>query len=409
MKYSKIKKGLLLMSLTTALQAEISWVQPPKQIQLESMAIEKSAMMNTEQQAVSYNQSLLGQHDISGQNDGFVTESKQYWLDAKGAELSQGVNLALTSATAIIRINPLDSSMQKNAIEPNQLALTFSGKEIVPELFVNATQLKAAGMPVNDETVAFKVNAQPGELTVKLSGISNPSDAYVIHVFEPESDHVLSLTTNKQRYNSGSDIMVKANLKHVNEHKDMQVSGYISTPKGEKFTDLKFTLTNDGSYQALLPALKGKPMTHGLWEVHTVTEAQVDGLKVMRDASTAFAVNMATARFSGELLMTEKQLGIGVESTMPSRYEVRGVLYGMDDLGEQQPIALMMAAKWLDQGQSMIQFDVPLDLIEQSGYQGPYQIKQLELKNQSLMTPVQMVESGIRLIALPEIDINRLK
>lgn len=409
MKFTKIKNGLLLLSLSTVLQAEVSWVQTPEQLPLESMAIEKTAMSNTEQQSVTYNQSLLGQHDLKWQNTGYVTESKQYWLDVKGAELSQGVNLPLTSSTAIVRINPLVSGTVKSTIESNQLELSTSGKTIEPELFVNASQLKAAGMAVNEETVAFKVNAQPGELALKLTGIRNPSDAFVIHVFEPDSDHVLSLSTNKQRYNSASDFIVKANLSHYGEHKEVQVNGYITTPTGEKFSDLKFSMNQDGGYQAEVSAIKGLPMTQGLWEVHTITEAQIDGLKVMRDASTAFAVNMATARFSGELTMTDKQLGIGIENSMPSRYEVRGVLYGLDDLGEQQPIALMMAAKWLKKGQSTIQLELPLNLIDQSGYQGPYHIQQLELKNQSLMAPVQLVEQGIRLVSLPQTDSNRVK
>ena len=223
----------------------------------------------------------------------------------------------------------------------------------------------------------------------------------MVHVFEPESHHVLALSTTKQNYLSGEDIVVKAELSEFGESLPLKAAGYITTPSGEKVHDLLFKTDEKGGFQAVLNGLKGQSLTGGLWEVHTVTETNVNGQKIMRDASTAFAVNLASAQFSGELSVNRGQLNFGIQNVLAARYEISGTLLGHDEKGQKQPIALMMVAQWLEAGQTSLSFDWPVGLVKSSGLKPPFVISQLALKNQSSMVPVQRMEAGVEISALP--------
>ncbi|MEZ5471164.1 MAG: hypothetical protein R3E90_05240 [Marinicella sp.] len=395
-----MKINLLLLSFCGLAHAEISWVNQPVQQALVDTSQFVNKSRQSEQPAISYNQPLLGTSGIEYQNQGFAVASKQFWLDTNANELSKGLTIPLTSEIAIIRINPLDVSAQTKSVAAEQLELSIKGHTIEPAVFVDANQLKATGMPVSEHTVAFKVEAQPGNLLVKLNGLTKSNTNYVLHVFEPESEHVLKLSTTHQRYDSGADVVIITAIETNQSVQAMKVDGYLTNPLGEKVADLKFKADQQGGYQAVIPKMQGQSLQGGLWEVHTVTESQVNGLKVMRDASTAFAVNMATARFSGSLGMDEKQISVGIENALPARYEIRGILYGTDHSGDKQPIALMMSAKWLNTGDDAMSFELPINLIEQSGLKAPYTVEQLELKNQTDLVPVQMEINGFEITEL---------
>jgi len=400
-----------LLTCSLIAHAEVSWIKIPEAQNIAAIS-SKFPVNNANQEAVIYNQSLLGQSISSETNLPYQAESRQYWLDTNAQKLSSGLGLPLTSKQAIIRINPLEVDSQTHAIGANQVELFFENEKIMPSVFADAEQLKAVGMPVEDHTIALKVNAHAGQLMLKVNGldVSNKSGnkAYVVHVFEPDSTEVLKLTTDKQSYASGTDVVVKTSMLSNKSSVPMTVNGYITTPNGEKYTDLIFMESKLGEYQAVVPDVKGMSLATGLWEVHTLTEATFKGNKIMRDASTAFAVNLATATFNGDLKTINDSLLIGIDNAQPSRYEVRGVLSGFDVSGEKQAIALLMSAKWLETGHSNIELKLPLALIKESGLTAPFVIEQMSLKNQSLMAPVQHLTEGITIKQLPKIINNGL-
>ena len=118
---------------------------------------------------------------------------------------------------------------------------------------------------------------------------------------------------------------------------------------------------------------------------------------------TAFAVNLASAQFNGQLKAEQGQLNLGIENAVAARYEIRGTLLGHDEGGSKKPIALLMTAQWLEPGQGSLSFDWPVELIELSGLKAPFLIKGVALKNQSLMATVQRVEGGIMLSEIPTV------
>jgi len=395
-----IKSTVFMLLMINSLHAEVSWIATPQSQTLVESAV--VAHKGNHQQAVSFNQSLLGQDELMFQNQGYLAQSKQFWLDVSGAELNKGVQLPLHSDTAVVRISPLETVNNKSW-QPGQLSLTLNDQPIEPTVLATAEQLKAAGMPLGNEAIGFKVQGldDGGDLTLKLPG--NAADAgYIVHVLEPESQHELKLQTGQQQYASGADVVITANLMHHKQAKPAQVQGYVTRPNGEKLQDLAFQKNSDGGYQAVVAGMTGEPLLNGLWEVHIVSTGEHKGRPVLRDASTAFAVHMPTAQFNGQLSNVAQKLSIGIETATPSRYEISGVLMGLNENQEKQAIALMMSAKWLEVGVDAIQLDLPVELMKQSGLTAPYSIEQVTLKNQSLMVPVQSVVQGIRIEALDE-------
>ncbi|WP_223788110.1 DUF4785 domain-containing protein [Marinicella meishanensis] len=395
-----MKKHILITACLTTMAsvspADIQWNETPQAQTLAVFAL-KSTPIKGEQQRVAFNQNLLGQAFTPAANAGYLSQSKQYWLDASGAQLAQGLALPLTSDIAVIRLNPLQVSDKSLAIEPAQVQLSMGDQPVSATTFVGARELKAAGMPVGDHSVALKVQAQAGELTLKVNGIG--SDAYVVHVLEPNSTQVLSLQTTQQSHQVGQDVVVKVAMS--SDPESMQIQGYVTAPNGEKISDLTFQPAADGSQQAVLSGLLGQAMTAGLWEIHTVTESVVNGQKVLRDASTAFAVNLPSAQFDGQLQANGQQLELGIDNALAGRYEIRGTLLGTDAQGQAQPIALLMTAQWLSAGSHRMAFDWPTELVAQSGLQAPFTVLDVELKNQSLMAPVQQVQAGFTLGEAP--------
>ncbi len=400
MNNKKITLSWLLAALSIPASAEMKWVEQPV-IQKLALSSEKSAALNVTRERVTFNQNLIGQAHHEFQNQGFNTESKQYWIDSDATQLAQGINLPLSSETAIIRINPLQKTTKIQAIEEQQIELSMAGDQLTPQTFVNGQQLKATGMSVSEETVALKVMAQAGNLNLKVNDLVDKDGKYVIHVFEPESNHILALKTTQQNYTNGADVTIKVHMNDAAGSVPMKVNGYVTGPNGEKAHNLTFKTGREGDYQAVLSEIQGQSMINGLWEVHTFTEATVNGQKILRDASTAFAVNLASAQFNGQLEAAQGRLVLGIENISAARYEISGTLMGYDNKGNKKPIALMMAAQWLEAGQTSLSFDWPNELIKASGYQAPFVISGVALKNQSLMAPVQRVEQGIMLSELP--------
>ncbi len=412
MKHYKIISMLSLLGLAnlTSAQVDANWLESPKQIPLLTAVATKALAkpVNHERTPITYNYSLIGTAPLNYNNQGYVAESKQYWLNAKAGQLNSGIKLPITSDLAVIRINPLQQLKSSGGLNQNQVKVTQFDQELAVSSFVSGDQLKATGMSVTDQTVAFKVNTVPGELTLMLSGAVKSTGDYVIHVFEPNSDYSLQLQTKQTQFNSEEAFKVQAQMQSSTGPSDMNIQAYISQPNGEKFSDLKFKKSTNGDYEAQLSALPGRSLAHGLWEIHSIASSEINGLKVMRDVSSAFAVEMPTARFNRQLVVEAKTMNIGLDVAIEGRYEVSGVLSGFTKDGIKQPIAMLMTAKWLTTGSHQLGLDLPMKLIKESGLQDPFLVEQVSLKNQTLMVPVQQVNAGIQ-VRLPTRELTDLR
>ena len=161
----------------------------------------------------------------------------------------------------------------------------------------------------------------------------------------------------------------------------------VLSPAGRAWP-LRFEATADGAYRGHLEldALAGAGP--GLWEVQWVGRAQVDGLTVVRGARTAFNAAVPTAALTGQATI-DRKAGVRVELPLQvgteGRYEVRGVLYGMDGAGQSRPLAVGHFANWLAVGQGRLALEFEQALLDASGLQAPFEIRDLRLFDQSRM------------------------
>lgn len=396
---------LSLLSLSTLGLAQFTpqWTESPQEIDLvDSQSVKSiSNPVNSEQQPVNFHYSLLGSEPLIDNNQGYLAESRQYWLNTNAQQLKQGLQLPVTSDLAVIRINPLNPTKSSQALNQQDIVINQFNQNLTVDVFANSEQLKATGMPVSDHTVALKVQTQPGMLTLSMPTATKTltkDDTFVIHVFEPNSDYVLQLKTSQQQFATNQMVKINSQLLSQQGVNDMTINGYITQPNGEKIMDLTFQQTKSGAYLASTNQLKGQSLALGLWEVHTIASSEINGLKVMRDVSSAFAVSLPTARINTQMAVHNHTLKLGLDVAVAGRYEVSGVLSGINAQGEKQAIAMLMSAAQLNKGQADLTLDLPQDLIRQSGFTGPFVVDHINLKNQSLMVPVQQLSAGIQLM-----------
>ncbi|TDR17562.1 DUF4785 domain-containing protein [Marinicella litoralis] len=400
MKNHNIHKTIILASLLAASQtslaeSSITWVKAPQMKTLPSLQQTKAATATQwQQQPVQYNIDAIDKVITAAENQGYVAESKSFYMDVNGADLTKGIDIPVASHSAVIRISSMGENIQ---IDGSQIELSQGPTQISKQVMATGEELNSIGMAVPEHTVAMKINHQPGALRLKLNGLKTANnDRFVIHVLEPESPYRLAMTTSKQLYQAGDTLTVKAELLAADSKLPIAMQGYISRPNGEKYADLKFTTDGDGQMVANLAQLPLASLNDGLWEVHTIAKSENADQTILRDVSSAFAVTVPTAQFNGQLKMTHAEIKLGIDNHMSSRYEASGLLMGHDKTGNAQPIAMLMTADWLSQGEATLSFKLPKLLINKSGLSAPFLVTQLNLKNQSLMAPVQQIDSGFQ-------------
>jgi hypothetical protein len=118
---------------------------------------------------------------------------------------------------------------------------------------------------------------------------------------------------------------------------------------------------------------------------------------IQRDARTAFAVVQPTARFDGQAGINADALrfALPVQVASPGRYEARGTLYATGRDRVLRPVAQAHSAAWMNGGRGMLVLD-----FEQAhlapGYGAPFELRQLELHDQTRMAPLETRARALR-------------
>lgn len=381
----------------SAALSHAQWAEPfttDKSNQLLSTV--NSPQVNNNKQAVSYSYALDSQQSIDFEQKPFVENSKQYWLDSTAEKLLQGIDLPVSGGDTVIRISPLtnDKTIQLRA---NMIEIHNNGERKNIAVFADSAQLKATGAAFTDNSIALKVNATAGKLHLVVKGFSE-STPFVVHVLEPNSPYLLALKSAQATYAVNEKIRIDSQFLSATDKLDAELSGYISRPDGSVLGKLTFNQDTSGKYMAEINATGGQGLANGLWEVHVFAKSQDKGIEIMRDAQTSFAVNLNTAKFDGQLNTVKTGIQLGIQVGLAGRYEAKGVLMGHDAKTQAlKPIAMTMAAAWLNTGTQTITIPIDEKLIQESGLVAPFVLKNIELNNQTYLAPVQTVKAGIHL------------
>jgi len=324
----------------------------------------------------------------------FTRESREYWRDASAAELQAGVSLAISAKGGLLRVSPREGSA---AIDASRLVFSSNGQAIANARAIgnvaDADALRAAGMDVPDGSVILRLSDEVDAGQLQLLAPDANGD-YLIHVFEPNSRIVLDVQAGKDSVIAGESLRIRA---HVHGATLERVGGLLSSPRGHS-QPAEFVRQADGGYVATVTPDPAHAGGHGLWEAHVFAGAHDGRLDVQRDARTAFAVSVATARLDGRIQRVPAsakgdglRVRIGVESASASRYQLAGVLYATTARGL-RPVAVGHAASWLDAGAGTIELHFDQDALAASGAGAPFELRDLRLIDQSDMGLIERRE-----------------
>jgi hypothetical protein len=345
--------------------------------------------------AVAFTQSLRGDQALEAAAP-FVARSREWFVEVSASELRAGVAVFTTRPEALVRVHAAARELRAGrgaelALDPQRLIVRREGVEHGAgsgmSLLVDAEQLAAAGAPFVEGTSAFRLKAELGAGRFELAVPDLRDDGrYVVHVFEPRSEAVLSLGTGRADHLHGETLRVEASLAGRAATVE-RAQGFVVAPGGRVFP---LSFAPDGARlrgSLVLDALAAPGA--GLWEVHLRVEGQADGLRVQRSARTAFACSLPTARLTGEAGVTAGASGLrltlGIDAGSAGRYDVRGVLYGRDAAGQPRPLALAQSAAWLEPGRGELALEIDAALLAKSGLSAPYELRDLRLTDQGRM------------------------
>ena len=313
--------------------------------------------------------------------------SREYWQTVDDVSLAKGLDLPTTAQGALIRISPAQGAAP---LQEAALSVTDGKRPITIARLADAQSLQQAGMPVSAGTQVLRLGAGSGAGHAVLRA-SNARGNYVVHVFEPASDVVLDAQPSRNSGLAGQPMQVTIRASRSGVNAAAQVQALLVAPDGRN-TPVSVQRAADGSLQAVLtPA--GNSRTAGLWEL------QVFGMvgDAPRDVRTAFAIAQPTASFVGNLQQsTDMHVSLAVRAASAGRYEARGTLYATGPDGQLHAVSEAHAAAWMEPGQHRLTLPFAKAHLP-IGYGAPFELRQLELHDQSRMAPLELRTRAARL------------
>jgi len=393
------------LGLNTTLQAEqLSKPQAGDFIPLQLGPVDRTTpLQNTSHEVVRFSWPAGNTIDSTLAGAAHIGKSRGYWWRVSASDLNKGINLDTSKPGVLVRISALDGGA---AINPNELELDdnrgrrFNSTEALKHI-VTAEKMVTAGTPFPRGTSSFRLAAARGmgRFVLRAPGLKSSEKQYHVEVQEDGSDIILSLQSNAARYSYGQSLTVDTRL--VNGQGEVQLqslTGSLRSPTG-KSLPLNFQRKGRGSFSARLPSLQQFATGTGLLEAQVVAEGIVNGVMVRRNVKTVFAYSVPQARLTGKVTLsnsTAKKLNavLDVEVANGGRYEVRGILYGMDKQGLQKPIMVSATAAWLEAGNADLKLEFDHTLLTSSNLTGPYEVRDLQLLDQSRMGMLHRQEKG---------------
>lgn len=332
------------------------------------------------------------------------TKSREYWDTRSAAELAEGVAIPTTSAGAIVRLSPAAGTSTK-ALEARRVVLVKDGQRYENgtgmQTIADVAELEKGAAPFPEGSTVFRIDPSLGAGTFKIE-VPQASGNTVVHVFEPNSSLHLDLKADRNAYQAGSQITVSASLRNGEKAIPAgEISGMITTADGQ-VREFAFVADKAGNYRAQVPADLSADASRGLFEIHAFASAKSEQGRVLRDARTAFAYSVPSARLTGAARNVPVRmrnpvvyLEFDVEVASASRYQIGGVLYGTDAVGKKVPLAMAQSAQQLDPGVHGMTLMYGPDVLDGAKAGAPYEIRDLQLVNQADMGLQEQRELGL--------------
>lgn len=314
----------------------------------------------------------------------YVAQSREYWQTVDAAELDRGLQLKMSAPGSLIRISPTQGA---RALRTEELQINDSQGAAKVQNIASAKQLVDAGMDVQTGTVIAKLGDQEGADTYTVR-VPKAQGQYLVHVFEPQSSDILRAGADRSHALAGSSLRFDVDFSRAGKLSSaLKADAMLVAPDGRSWPVALASNGNGLSANVKLPANVGT--APGLWELQVFANA--DGIQ--RDARTAFAVAAPTARFNGVFAFNAKtmRMALPVQTGSTGRYEARGTLFATAADGVMRPVSEAHSAAWMKGGNGMLVLQFDRAHLPQ-GYGAPFEVRQLELNDQSRMAPLESRE-----------------
>jgi len=326
----------------------------------------------------------------------YVAQSREFWSEVGETELRAGVRLTTTAPGAVVRLSPQGGAGA--ALDPAGVLVRAAGHTRsaadASAAVADAKALRSAGMAVPEGTLAFRLGADTsGEVEIAAP---HAQGRYLVHVFEPASSLVLSLSADHDTVLAGTPVTFRTGVSPGARLK--VASGLVTAPDGYSM-DLAFARNADGTFSATFTPDAAHRTGPQLWEAHVFTASDSARGSVLRDAKTAFAVSDASARFAGGVRFEQRTDGVHVNldlaSTSASRYQISAVLYGTGTDGALHAAALAQSAAWIGGDRGSI--DLGFDAASLGSLHAPFELRDLRLLDQASMSLIERRERALRI------------
>lgn len=319
----------------------------------------------------------------------YEAQSREYWQTVSGAELVAGVPLQMSASGSLIRVSPGHGA---RALRTDALQIQgANGRAAHVQSLASAEQLQAAGMNVGNGTLIAKLGNEDGAGDYTLQ-VAQAEGDYVVHVFEPESDQVLRAGTSRTLALAGGRIRLDAAFEQAGRAVPAEADALLVAPDGRNWP-VRVDASADGRISADVALPNDVGNARGLWELQVFANAG----GVQRDARTAFAVSAPTARFFGNTAFNARTLrmALPVQAASEGRYEARGTLFATAPDGSLRPVSEAHSAAWMKRGLGVLSLQFDRAHLPQ-GYGAPFEVRGLELNDQSRMAPLERRERGAK-------------
>ena len=315
--------------------------------------------------------------------------SRRFWKVVTGTALADGVALHTTAPGATISLRPQGEARDGTGIDPHGLVLVDpEGVEHPGQGGMQASvawdELRSGSSPFRAGTSAFRLDPAlgTGAWTVR-TGAPLEGDV-LVHVVEPDSALVLTVTTDATTYLAGHTVTIDVEARDEDARVDIDGAvAHTRSPAGAA-VDVELEPVGKGRLRGRfvpdeLDVVPGAP-----WLVEVEASIEVHDAIAHRNARVSFGYGVASAGFDGRVTLADDPRGapiavLGLEIAAPGRYAVAATVWGNDATGP-HPLGVVQSAVWLDATHDEI--ELPLgELLDGAGDR--FELRDLRLVDQS--------------------------
>jgi hypothetical protein len=358
------------------------------------LAAKSNATTNLDHTPVSAAWKLDGAVLNDGNDSPFVAKSREYWSMATAEKLASGITLHLSAVGAVIRLSPTSGGQ---AIDLTEVTLLRNGRSIrvsdAAHSVLNPADVGEGSAPFPEGTAAFRLDNAVGAGDITLQ-ISDAAQDVLVHVFEPNSSVALSLSAKAMNFSSSDSLHFDAAWNGIASSQASRIGGVITAPNGES-RSVTFVRNSTGTFSADLSAgFSPQGAVAGLYELHAFATIPDGKGTLLRDAKTAFAIAVPTAKLAGNANVTPSRsslsIALALDVASASRFAVDATLYLNG-----KAVAQAQSAAWLEAGLGAINVNFPSALFDGQIPSSGLELRDVRLTDQASLSVIERRERAL--------------